>query len=33
MKAFSPEWYQFHLEKPPPDLGPGGGRRVVFQRR
>lgn len=33
MKAYSPEWYQFHLEKPPMDMGPGGGRRVVFQRR
>jgi tetratricopeptide (TPR) repeat protein len=33
MRAYSPEWYQFHLEKPPMDLGPGGGRRVVFQRR
>jgi tetratricopeptide (TPR) repeat protein len=33
MKAYSPEWYQFHLEKPPMDMGPGGGRRVIFQRR
>jgi tetratricopeptide (TPR) repeat protein len=35
MKAYAPEWYQFHLEKPPMDFGggPGGGRRVIFQRR
>ena len=33
MKPYGMEWYQFHLEKPPMDLGPGGGRRVVFQRR
>lgn len=33
MKAYGMEWYQFHLEKPPMDMGPGGGRRVVFQRR
>jgi tetratricopeptide (TPR) repeat protein len=33
MKAYAPEWYQFHLEKPPMDMGPGGGRRVVYQRR
>ncbi|MBI5547048.1 MAG: tetratricopeptide repeat protein [Deltaproteobacteria bacterium] len=33
MKAYAPEWYQFHLEQPPMDMGPGGGRRVIFQRR
>ncbi|HCF57652.1 MAG TPA: hypothetical protein DFS52_06615 [Myxococcales bacterium] len=35
MKAYAPEWYQFHLEKLPMDLmgGPGGGRRVIYQRR
>lgn len=33
MKAFAPDWYQFHLEKPPMDMGPGGGRRVIYQRR
>lgn len=34
MKAYAPEWYQFHLEKLPSDLGgPGGGRRVIYQRR
>lgn len=33
MKAYSLEWYQFHLEKPPNDMGPAGGRRVQFQRR
>ncbi len=35
MKSYAPEWYQFHLEKPPMDFmgGPGGGRRVIYQRR
>ncbi len=33
MKAYSFEWLQFHLEKPPPDFSPNGGRRVVYQRR
>jgi tetratricopeptide (TPR) repeat protein len=33
MKAYSPEWYQFHLEKPPTDFGGPGGRRVIYQRR
>ncbi|MGC4114267.1 MAG: tetratricopeptide repeat protein [Myxococcales bacterium] len=33
MKPYGMEWYQFHLERPPMDMGPGGGRRVVFQRR
>jgi len=33
MKAYAPEWYQFHLEKPPMDMMGAGGRRVVFQRR
>lgn len=33
MKAYGLEWYQFLLERPPMDMGPGGGRRVVFQRR
>jgi len=35
MKAYEPEWFQYHLEKPRPEMGgfhPGGGRRV-FQRR
>ncbi|MFO7156857.1 MAG: tetratricopeptide repeat protein [Pseudomonadota bacterium] len=30
MRAYGPQFYQFHLEPPPPDLG---GRRVVWQRR
>jgi tetratricopeptide (TPR) repeat protein len=34
MKAYAPEWYQYHLEKPPMDLvGGPGGRRVIYQRR
>jgi tetratricopeptide (TPR) repeat protein len=32
MRAYTPQWYQFHLEKPPAEFG-YGGRRVVFQRR
>ena|SRR5579863_5220552 len=32
MKSYSPQWYQFHLEKPPQEFG-YGGRRVMFQRR
>ena len=30
MKGFAPQFYLFHLEAPPPDMG---GRRVVYQRR
>lgn len=30
MRAYGPQFYQFHLEQPPPDLG---GRRVIRQRR
>ncbi len=34
MKLYEPEWYQFHLERPPPEFGgPSGGRRVIYQRR
>ncbi len=35
-KLYGEQWFQFHLERMPPELmGPGarGGRRVVFQRR
>ena len=32
MRAYAPQFYQFHLEPPPPEFAPGG-RRVVFQRR
>ncbi|WP_373045039.1 tetratricopeptide repeat protein [Vulgatibacter sp.] len=32
MRAFAPQFYQFHLEAPPPEFS-GGGRRVVYQRR
>lgn len=31
MRSYGPQFYQFHLEPPPSDLG--GGRRVVWQRR
>ncbi len=31
MRAYEPAWFQFHLEKLPPELS--GGRRVVWQRR
>jgi tetratricopeptide (TPR) repeat protein len=31
MRAYEPAWYQFHLERLPPELS--GGRRVVWQRR
>jgi len=31
MKAYSPQFYQFHIDPPPPELS--GGRRVVWQRR
>ena len=31
MRAFAPQFYQFHLEAPPPEFT--GGRRVVYQRR
>jgi hypothetical protein len=30
MKAYAPQFYLFHLEAPPPEMG---GRRVVYQRR
>lgn len=30
MRAYGPQFYQFHLESPPPDFG---GRRVIWQRR
>jgi tetratricopeptide (TPR) repeat protein len=33
MKAYGLQFYQFHLEALPPDLGGGGGRRVTWQRR
>ncbi len=35
-KLYGEQWFQFHLERMPPELiGPGarGGRRVVYQRR
>lgn len=32
MKAYTPQFYQFHLERPPPELT-GGGRRVIWERR
>ena len=32
MRAFAPQFYQFHLEPPPPEYA-GGGRRVMYQRR
>ncbi len=35
-KLYGEQWFQFHLERVPPELiGPGGrgGRRVVYQRR
>jgi tetratricopeptide (TPR) repeat protein len=31
-KIYGEQWFQFHLERLPPELL-GGGRRVVFQRR
>lgn len=31
MRAYGPQFYQFHLEPPPPEFT--GGRRVVWQRR
>lgn len=31
MKAYTPQFYQFHIDPPPPELT--GGRRVVWQRR
>lgn len=33
MRAYTPQWYQFHLEKPPAEFGGAGGRRIVYQRR
>ncbi len=33
-KVYEEQWFQFHLERMPPELaGPRGGRRVVYQRR
>lgn len=32
MRSFAPQFYQFHLEPPPPEFAPGG-RRVIYQRR
>jgi tetratricopeptide (TPR) repeat protein len=33
-KIYEEQWFQFHLERMPPEMmGPRGGRRVVFQRR
>ena len=33
-KVYEEQWFQFHLERMPPEMmGPRGGRRVVFQRR
>ncbi len=31
MQAYEPEWFQFHLERLPAELG--GGRRVMWQQR
>jgi tetratricopeptide (TPR) repeat protein len=31
MKAYEPQWFQFHLERLPPEMT--GGRRVMWQRR
>ncbi len=31
MRAYEPAWYQFHLERLPPEMT--GGKRVVWQRR
>lgn len=31
MKAYEPQWFQFHLERPPPEMT--GQRRVQWQRR
>ncbi len=31
MKAYEPQFYQFHIEPPPAQMG--GGRRVVWERR
>lgn len=33
MRGYGLQFYQFHLEPLPPELGGGGGRRVVWQRR
>ena len=34
-KQYGEQWFQFHLERVPPEMGGGmrGSRRVVFQRR
>lgn len=35
-KLYGEQWFQFHLERIPPELmagGPRGGRRVIYQRR
>jgi len=31
MRAYEPQWFQFHLERLPPEMT--GGKRVVWQRR
>ena len=31
MRAYEPAWFQFHLERLPPEMS--GGKRVVWQRR
>jgi Flp pilus assembly protein TadD len=33
MRAYGVQFYQFHLEPLPPEMGGGGGRRVIWQRR
>lgn len=33
-KVYEEQWFQFHLERMPPEMaGPRGGRRVIYQRR
>ena len=33
-KLYGEQWFQFHLEKMPPQMvSPSGGRRIVYQRR
>jgi tetratricopeptide (TPR) repeat protein len=33
-KLYGEQWFQFHLEKMPPQMAsPTGGRRIVYQRR
>lgn len=31
MRGYEPAWFQFHLERPPPEMT--GGKRVIWQRR